>query len=37
MLGEHDPVGLDVFKIIEHQARHSDVAQVEIAGGFRDV
>src|SRR3979490_1770435 len=31
---EHDPVGFDVCKIIEEQARYRDVAQVSVSGGF---
>ena len=34
---KHDPVRLDVFKIIEHQPRNSDVAQVGVARRLRNV
>ncbi len=33
----HHPIGLDVGDVVEHQARHRDVADVGEAGGLTDV
>src|SRR6202023_1844112 len=34
---EHDPVGFDMRKIIEEQARYRDVAQIVVTGGLGNV
>ena len=34
---QHDPIRFDVIEVVEHQPRHRDVSQIEVAARSRNV